>query len=171
MFGLISKFTQTLKTERRMTAQGPPADGEGGMMLPDKLKRNESEITAIRQIAEGGQDRPVLMLNLNRYTQAANYPGGEPYRGYIAGLTALVESLGGKILWRLPVFGQPVGTQERIDEILAIWYPAHQAYLDVPGAPGGEENYRLRRLCVESAQIQRCAGEPLAVVPADADSA
>lgn len=137
-------------------------------MLPDKLKRNESEIAAIRQIAEGGQDRPVLMLNMNRYTQAAAYPDGEPYRRYIAGLEALVESLGGKILWRLPVFGQPVGPQERIDEILAIWYPTHQAYLDVPGAPGGEENYRLRRLCVETAQIQRCAGEPLPAFPAGA---
>ena len=130
-------------------------------MLPEPLKRNESEIAAIRAIAESGHDRPVLMLNMNRYTEEAAYPDGELYRRYLAGLEALVESLSGKVLWRLPVFGQPVGRQERIDEILAIWYPNHQAYLDVPAAPGGEENYRLRRLCVESAQIQRCAGEPL----------
>ena len=130
-------------------------------MLPDRLKRNESEISAIRAIAESGQDRPVLMLNMNRYTPKAGYPESDLYNRYLDVLTALVASLGGTILWRLPVFGQPVGPQDEIDEILAIWYPTHRAYLDVPAAPGGEENYRLRRLCVESAVIQRCAGEPL----------
>ena len=136
-------------------------------MLPERLKRNDEEIAVIRAIAESANDGPVLMLNMNRYTAEAAYPGGELYTRYLAGLEKLVQSLDGEISWRLPVFGQPVGKADKVDEILAIWYPTHKAYLDVPGAPGGEENYRLRRLCVDSAVIHRCSGEPLSAVPAN----
>jgi hypothetical protein len=136
-------------------------------MLPDHLKRNESELLIIRAIVDSGNDRPVLMLNMNSYTPAAGFPEGALYGQYLSGLEALVETLGGKLLWRLPVFGQPVGEQRRIDEILAIWYPAHKAYLDLPAMPGGEENYRLRSLCIERALIHRCPGEPLSEVRAN----
>jgi hypothetical protein len=128
-------------------------------MLPDHLKRNETEIAAIKDLIARGADGPVLMLNLNTYTPAAGYPNGASYSRYIAGLEAVVNSLGGKFLWRLPVYGQPVGEQKRVDEIIAIWYPTHKAYLDVATAPGGEENYRLRALCVERALIHRCPGD------------
>lgn len=128
-------------------------------MLPDHLKRNENEIAVIRDLIARGADSPVLMLNLNTYTSAAGYPKGELYGRYVAGLEAIVKSLGGKILWRLPVYGQPVGEQRRVDEIIAIWYPTHHAYLDVATAAGGAENYRLRTLCVECAVIHRCPGD------------
>jgi hypothetical protein len=128
-------------------------------MLPNHLKRNESEIAAIKELIARGADGPVLMLNLNTYTPAAGYPNGELYRRYVAGLEAIVKSLGGKFLWRRPVYGQPVGEQKRVDEIIAVWYPTHQAYLDVATAPGGDENYRLRALCVERAVIHRCPGD------------
>ena len=134
--------------------------------LPKHLRRNDEEIEAIRAIAESGKDRAVLMLNVNRYTPEAGYPDGENYRRYLCGLTSLVERMGGKLLWRLPVLGQPVGRQAAADEILEIWFPSHQAYLGLPAAPGGEENYRLRRICVEHAVIHRCPGENLPHVPA-----
>src|SRR5579862_1685711 len=96
-------------------------------VLPDQLKRNESELSVIRAIVDSGNDRPVLMLNMNTYTAGAGFPDSVLYRRYLFGLEALVVTLGGKILWRLPVFGQPVGEQQRIDEIVAIWYPTHKA--------------------------------------------
>ena len=124
------------------------------------MRRNESELAEIRSIAESGNDRPVLMLNLNRYSEEAGYPSGEAYRAYMAALEALLPRVGGQILWRTPVFGQPVGEQA-IDEILAAWYPSHRAFLELPRAPGADENFRLRRQCVEYAVIHRCLGERL----------
>lgn len=120
--------------------------------------RNESELEAIKAIADGGSDKPVLMLNLNRYSEDAGYPDGDNYRKYMSVLEALLPRVGAKVLWRTPVFGQPVGEQP-IDEILAAWYPTHRAFLELPDAPGGDENFRLRRMCVEYAVIHRCVGD------------
>jgi hypothetical protein len=72
-------------------------------------------------------------------------------------LAEFLPVVGGKILWRHPVYGQPVGAQP-LDEVLAAWYPSHQAFLDLPSAPGAEENFRLRHLAVEYAVIHRCPG-------------
>lgn len=121
-------------------------------------RRNESELEAIRAVARSGDDKPVLMLNLNRYAEGAGYPQGDLYRRYMSVLEVLLPRVGAEILWRTPVFGQPVGEQP-IDEILAAWYPTHQAFLDLPDAPGAEENFRLRRECVEYAVIHRCLGD------------
>lgn len=119
---------------------------------------NESEFETIRAIAQGGRDQPVLMLNLNRYSADAGFPDGDNYHKYMSVLEALLVRVGAKILWRTPVYGQPVGEQP-IDEILAAWYPTHQAFVELPDAPGARENFRLRRMCVEYAVIHRCCGD------------
>lgn len=124
----------------------------------ERTRRNEDELAAIREIANGGNDQPVLMLNLNRYSVEAGYPDGDNYRQYMSVLEALLPRVGAKVLWRTPVFGQPVGEQ-RIDEILAAWYPTHRAFLELPDAPGAPENFRLRRTCIDYAVIHRCLGD------------
>jgi uncharacterized protein len=138
-----------------------------GSALPKALQRNAPELERMRTLAESGNDRPVLMLNCNSYTAEAGFPDGEHYRRYLAGLEALVSSLGGRIQWRAPVDGQPVGASTPADEVLAIWYPSHQAYLDLPSQPGGAENYRLRRLCVKAAVIHACPGELIGCASAE----
>ncbi len=120
--------------------------------------RNPDELERITAIATSADDHPVLMLNLNCYSKAAGYPRGELYLEYMAVLEAMLDSVGAKVLWRTPVFGQPVGVQP-LDEILAVWYPSHQTFIDLPRAPGAERNYELRRLCIASAVIHRCVGE------------
>ena len=126
--------------------------------------RNDAELERIRAIANSAADHPVLMLNLNRYSDAAGYPDGELYQDYMSVLARLLPHVGAKILWRTAVFGQAVGEQE-LHEILAAWYPTHQAFLDLPKAPGAEENYRLRGLCVDYAVIHRCAGDRAPMQP------
>ena len=59
-------------------------------MGTNPIRGNESELEAIRAIAEGGSDTPVLMLNLNRYFREARFPDGENYRGYMSALDALL---------------------------------------------------------------------------------
>ena len=126
--------------------------------------RNNAEIAVIRTIAESGNDRPVLMLNLNRYSTEANFPDGELYRQYMAVLERFVPVVGAKILWRHPIHGQVMGAQP-IHEALAAWYPSHQAFLDLPKAPGADENYRLRALAVEKAVIHRMPGDAFPLSP------
>ena len=125
--------------------------------MSEATNRNDDEIGVIRRIADSGEDGPVLMLNLNRYSKEAGFPDGDLYNDYMSVLERFLPVVGGQILWRHPVLGQPVGEQE-LDEVLAAWYPTHQAFLDLPDAPGADENFRLRRLAVEYAVIHRCSG-------------
>ncbi len=125
-------------------------------MLPEHLQRNSSEIAAIRRDIESGSDAPVLMVNLNTYKPEAGFPDGREYRGYIAALESVLESVGGRIAWRHPVLGQVVGEPAGVHEVLGIWFPSGEAFLALPKAPGADDSYRLRELCVERATIYRC---------------
>jgi hypothetical protein len=128
-------------------------------------KRNDSEIQLIRDIAESNSDGPVMMMNLNYYSAEASFPNGEIYKSYMSVLEKFLPVVGAKILWRHPVFGQVTGEQP-LHEILAAWYPTHQAFLDLPNAPGAEENFRLRALAVERAVIHRVTGGAYPFSPA-----
>lgn len=120
--------------------------------------RNDDEIRIIREIASSEKDSAVLMLNLNRYSAEAAFPDGELYKNYMSVLEDFVPVVGAKILWRHRVLGQPIGDQ-KLDEVLAAWYPTHRAFLDLFNAPGSEENFRLRGLAVEYAVIHRFPGD------------
>ena len=128
--------------------------------------RNDDELLKIQEIANSGDDGPVLMLNLNYYSQEAGYPDGGLYKDYMSVLERFLPVVGAKILWRHPVLGQAVGSQE-LHEVLAAWYPTHQAFLDLRAAPGAEENFRLRQLAVHDAVIHRLPGD---VYPFSPDS-
>ena len=83
-------------------------------------KGNEAELNIIREIAESGDDCPVLMLNLNKYNDEAGFPNGSPYKDYINVLEDLLPRVGGRSVWRSASLGRAVGEQD-IDEILAAW--------------------------------------------------
>ena len=127
-------------------------------------KRNDTEIQIMREIATSGNDHPVLILNLNCYSPEAGFPDGALYKNYMTVLERFLPVVGAKILWRHPILGQVTGTQN-IHEILAAWYPSHQAFLDLPDAPGAEQNFRLRALAVEHAAIHRVSGEVYPFTP------
>ena len=120
--------------------------------------RNDHEMQVIRELAGSQGDGPVLMLNLNRYSDEAAFPHGDLYLNYMKVLEALLPEVGARVLWRAPVSGQPIGDQE-LHEVLAVWYPSHQAFMDLSRAPGSEENFRLRSQAVETAVIHRIVGD------------
>ena len=133
-------------------------------MTNHHIDRVPWEIDAIKAIAVGDHDAPVLMLNLNRYTIAAAYPDGEAYQTYVATIEEAVGRVGGKLLWRTPVSGQPVGCEhDGVDEILAVWYPSHNAFLSL--RTQNEELFRLRGLCVANSVIHRCPGDRFPLQP------
>ena len=99
-------------------------------------------------------DEPVLMLNLNRYTEAAGFPDADEYRQYMARLEHSVSAGGGAVLWRSTVIDAVIGCDhDDYDEILAVWYPSHTAFLDLPKADGAALMFESRRLCVANATI------------------
>ena len=129
-------------------------------MTKETFAPNLAEFAEIEKIASG-QDGPVLMINLNRYVPEAHYPNGELYRSYMSALSTLLVQVGGKILWQMPVYGQPIGEQS-VHEVLGIWYPTHGAFLALRSQAGSAENFRLRNLAVETAVTHRC---PDGVIP------
>lgn len=120
------------------------------------------DFAKIEEIANGDNDKPVLMVNLNKYFEG-EYPNGTIYKDYIKALDVLLEQhLESKVLWRMPVYGTPLGAQP-LDEISGIWYPSHKAFLALRGqGKASEENFRLRNLAVENAVVHRC---PEGVIP------
>ena len=126
--------------------------------MSDQFEPNAMEFSKINKIAVSAEDKAVLMLNLNRYVPKAAYPNGELYRNYMRALNQLLEQLGGRILWQMPSFGQPLGG-EKLHEIIAIWYPSHKAFLNLREMPGSAENFKLRGMCVEYAVLHRCPGD------------
>jgi uncharacterized protein (DUF1330 family) len=124
--------------------------------MADLPNVNAAEIAVIQGIARGSGDGPVLMINLNKYRPEAGYPDGPLYADYMAVLGTLLQQVGGKVLWRSAVLGPVVGHQE-LDEALGIWYPSHQAFLNLLTAPASGENMRLRTLAVARADLHRCS--------------
>ena len=109
------------------------------------------------------------MLNMNRYTASAAYPDGDAYSTYMARLHHSVAAGGGAVLWRTPVEAPVIGCDhDDYDEILAVWYPSHQAFLDLPKADGAELMFESRKLCVAHATILALPGDrfPLEPTPA-----
>jgi hypothetical protein len=124
-------------------------------MTPDSHVRAEQDaIERVQAIAAGPDDGPVLMLNLNRYRPDCGYPEGGDYRAYMGALDRAVVAGRGQVLWRTPVTAAVIGCEhDTYDEILAVWYPDHQAFLDLPTADGAEEMFAGRARCVEHATI------------------
>ena len=125
------------------------------LILADLPNVNAEEIGVFNAIAGSSDDGPVLMLNLNSYAEEANFPDGDLYREYMAVLDQLLIEVGGRILWCTKVRGTVVGTQN-IHEALEIWYPSHQAFLDLMTAPSSARNMELRSKTVPHADLHGC---------------
>lgn len=121
--------------------------------LPDK---NEGEFTIIQEIANSKNDRPVFMLNLNTYFDRKGFLNRDgKYSEYIKTVYAILYEIGGKMLWRTRVNDQMVGEQD-VDEIWAVWYPSHKAFLELKDVPTAAKSFTLKRELVKRAVIHRC---------------
>ena len=130
------------------------------------MRIQQTEVDAIKKIAAGEVDPPMVMLNQNRYSADAGYPDGSEYRTYLAVIEQTIARVGGQLLWRTPVLGQPVGCgHDEVHEILAVWYPSHRAFLELSTAEGAQDMYQRRERCVENAVLHRCPGSAYPLRP------
>ena len=115
---------------------------------------NSHAFDEVSKIASSSDDRPVLMLNLNTYFYGQSTMSSDAYKVYNFAVEAILREVKGKILWRCPVYGQPVGKQN-VDEVLAVWYPNHQAFIDIKDAPSSARFSEAKNRVVKHAIIHR----------------
>jgi len=96
----------------------------------------------LQNIAQPG---PVVMINLLRYRQRADYPPGfaappcsgrEAYQRYGAVATLKVAEAGGKILWMGAVKTSVIAPEgEEWDDAVLVQYPSRAAFVDMVSRP------------------------------------
>jgi uncharacterized protein (DUF1330 family) len=106
------------------------------------IELSAQQFAEVAELAGGESDGPVVMLNLNRYRERAEYegevPGGlsadvsglEAYLRYGAVAIAVLERVGGRVLWQADAKLMVVGDEtDRCDEVVAVWYPSFAAFV------------------------------------------
>ena len=133
------------------------------------VEPDRDQMAEVATLAAADRDGPVVMLNLNRYRGARRVrrdpPGGESpdvsgrdaYLRYAAVAAAVLERVGGRVLWHTNSSGTVIGGEgERYDEVIAVWYPTVAAFAALATDPDtlGARAHRLAAL--EQATIIRC---------------
>jgi uncharacterized protein (DUF1330 family) len=110
-----------------------------------------AQIEELRALAGSPEDGPLVMLNLNRYRDR------DAYLRYAEVAAAVLERIGGRILWHAAVHGTVIGDQgEAYDEVIAVWYPSAAAFLALATDPQVLEARADRVAGLERATLLRC---------------
>jgi uncharacterized protein (DUF1330 family) len=118
------------------------------------VEPSPEQISEMQAIAEGSDDGPLVMLNLNRYRDPAAYAR----YGEVA--QRVLERVGGRVLWHATVGGTVIGEgEERFDDVIAVWYPSAAAFLQLVTDPETLEAREHRLEGLERAAILRCDAE------------
>lgn len=133
------------------------------------------QLQAVAAIAGTPEDRPALMVNMNRYRDRAHYegevPGGLPadvsgYEAYLRyGAVAMpsLAEVGARIVFHTQALATVIGDDTDVyDEIFGVWYPSAQAFIDLQSVPGYMDAVPHRTAALERAAIVRCAAGPSA---------
>ncbi len=96
-------------------------------------------------IADANDESPIVMINLLRYRDRAEYPKGsdetpcsgeEAYQRYAALVLPMVGEVGGKVVWRGNVKHVVIGPAgEEWDEALLVQYSSRRAFLTMVNRP------------------------------------
>jgi uncharacterized protein (DUF1330 family) len=136
------------------------------------------QFAEVSALAGGHRDGPVVMLNLNRYRERAEYegdpPGGESpdvsgreaYLRYGAVASSVLERVGGRILWHTDASGTVIGGDSEVyDEVIAVWYPSVAAFAALATDPDTLAARAHRLAALERATLIRCVSgaEPVLV--------
>jgi uncharacterized protein (DUF1330 family) len=92
------------------------------------VEPDERQLGEVSRIAGSSEDGPVVMLNLNRYRDR------EAYYRYAAVAAAVLERVGGRVLWHSQAQGTVIGDESDVyDEVIAVWYPSMSAFVALVG--------------------------------------
>lgn len=100
----------------------------------------------LQKFLEGiGDETPIVMINLLRYREQANYPEGfdatpcsgrEAYGRYGQVAMKKVEGVGGRLLWAGKVeLGLIATDDDQWDDVAIVQYPSRKAFVDMISQP------------------------------------
>ncbi len=127
--------------------------------MPGYIDPERDQFNAFKALP---RDVPVMMLNLVKYRDQANYDdgreatGAEAYAAYGRESAPVFERVGGEIIWR----GEPqvmlIGPFEKQwDEIFVARYPTAGAFLEMVTDPVYREAVKHRQAAVEDSRLIR----------------
>ena len=131
-------------------------------------------------IANSDSDEPIVMLNLNKYRDKAEYldpklgndlSGRDAYLRYGVVAQRALGEVGARILWATESDAVVIGEESMgYDEVVAVWYPNRAAFLDLLAIPWHFEALVHRNAAVEKAAVLVCTGDktPTLTSPFDA---
>jgi len=120
------------------------------------------QLQEMQAIADGPEDGPVVMLNLNKYKDR------DAYARYGEVAMRVLERLGGRILWHAPVQGTTIGDETDLyDDVIAVWYPSAAAFVALATDPEIMVARLDRVDGLERAALLRCeaGAEPVLTAP------
>jgi uncharacterized protein (DUF1330 family) len=118
------------------------------------IEPDQQQLAEVSAIAGSDGDRPVVMLNLNRYRDRDAY-----YR-YAAVAATVLERVGGRVLWHAQTEGTVIGDQTDLyDEVIAVWYPSAGAFVALVTDPDLLAARGDRAAGLERAALIRCAAD------------
>jgi uncharacterized protein (DUF1330 family) len=96
-------------------------------------------------LESGADDSPIVMINLLRDRERADYPAGfaaepcsgrEAYQPYGAVAAQRIASVGGRMLWMGSVRATLIGPDaEEWDDAVLVEYPSRKAFLEMVSQP------------------------------------
>jgi uncharacterized protein (DUF1330 family) len=143
--------------------------------MTDHVSPEDARLAAVAGHPQAA-DQPVVMLNLNRYHERAQYPPGitdvdtdvsgrEAYLRYGVVAYAAIQSVGGDILWATDAAETVIGCEhDGYDEVVAVWYPSRAAFLGLADFPGYMEAHAHREAAIEQATLIATRGEATPVL-------
>lgn len=147
--------------------------------MTPSVEPEQDQLVEVMKVAGGPEDGPVVMLNLNRYREAAAYDadppaggernvsGREAYERYGAVAATVLERVGGKILWYTQSQGTVIGdATDAYDDVIAVWYPSLAAFIELATAPEVQVARADRIAGLQRAALIRCATGAEPVLPA-----
>jgi len=144
------------------------------------IEPDEQQFAEIAGLAGTPADDPIVMLNLNRYRERAQYDGDVPdgldgdvsgHEAYLRYGAVAIEALarvGGAVLWQADAKLTAVGDEtDRYDEVVAVWYPSFAAFMKLATDPEILAARAHRSAGLERAALIACASgaEPVLVAP------
>jgi uncharacterized protein (DUF1330 family) len=119
------------------------------------VEPDAQQLADIAALAGADGDGPVVMLNLNRYRDR------EEYFRYGAVALAVLERVGGHILWQGDCRQTVIGDDsDRYDEAIAVWYPSVAAFTALATDPDVLEARKIREAALERAALICCTAPP-----------
>lgn len=137
--------------------------------MPEHVTPEDTRLAAVMARA-AADDGPVVMLNLNRYRDRAQYPPGTPdpdvsgreaYLRYGRVAAQAIAHVGGRILWAADTEEVVIGCDhDRYDEVVAVWYPTLAKFLALEEYPGYRDALEHRDAAIEQATLLPFVGSP-----------